>query len=65
MDVSQLLTYSEYAERFNSESQPLSRQRVHQLVTAKRLKSVRIGNKSFINKSERIKPSKLKRGPKK
>lgn len=56
-NLSDLVTYKEYAELNTSDAQPLSRQRVIQLVNENRLECVVIAGKKFISKSAKIKPS--------
>lgn len=58
IDPSTLLTFEQYAAANNSKAQPLSRQRVMQLVKDGRLKVTEIAGKKFICKSEKVKPSK-------
>lgn len=57
IDISQLLTYQQYADKYTSDKQPLSRQRVYQLVNDGRLTCIMVGDKRFISKKEKIKPS--------
>lgn len=61
-DLKDLITYAEYAEQNTSDKQPLSRQRVIQLVKEGRLVNVEIAGKKFIKKTAKIKPSKKKLG---
>lgn len=62
ININNLLSYTEYADKHTSKTQPLSRQRVIQLVNEGRLKSVVIAGKKFIAKDAKIKPSKKKPG---
>lgn len=62
IDISNLVTFAKYAELNSNDKQPLSRQRVIQLVNEGRLSNVDIAGKKFIKKTAKIKPSKKKLG---
>lgn len=62
IDISKLVTFAKYAELNSNTNQPLSRQRVIQLVNEGRLKAVIVSGKKFLQKNAPIKPSKKKLG---
>lgn len=62
IDTTQLITFDAYAELYSCDEQPLSRQRVQQLVNDNRLKAIEISGKQFVNINDKIKPSKAIQG---
>jgi len=58
INIKDLLTYQQYADKFTTAERPLSRTRVIQLIKDKRLEKIEVAGKFFIHKSAKILPSK-------